>query len=70
MRARPSWAISERMIYALVASDSDFAIDLYPSHEQAEEALRQALADEPAFTGLLSVEPIPPPEEPAQASLN
>jgi hypothetical protein len=39
-----------------VASDSDFAIDVYPSREAAEEALTQVLADEPEFEELLSIE--------------
>jgi hypothetical protein len=46
------------LLFALVASDSDFAIDLYPSREAAEEALRQAVADEPKFEELLSIEPL------------
>jgi hypothetical protein len=46
------------LLFALVASDSDFAIDLYPSREAAEEALRQALADEPEFEALLSIEAV------------
>ena len=33
------------LVYALVASDSHFAIDLYVSREAAEEAVRQAVAD-------------------------
>jgi hypothetical protein len=45
------------LLFALVASDSDFAIDLYPSREAAEEALTQVLADEPEFEELLSIEP-------------
>jgi hypothetical protein len=44
------------LLFALVASDSDFAIDLYPSREGAEDALSQALADEPEFEDLLTVE--------------
>jgi hypothetical protein len=39
----------------LVASDSAYAIDLYPSREAAEDALRQVLADELEFAELLSI---------------
>jgi hypothetical protein len=46
------------LLFALVASDSDFTIDLYTSREAAEEALRQVLADEPDFEELLSIEPL------------
>jgi hypothetical protein len=46
------------LLFALAASDSDFAIDLYPSREAAEEALTQVLTDEPEFEGLLSIEPL------------
>jgi hypothetical protein len=46
------------ILYGLISSDSDFAIDLYPSREAAEEALRQALADEPEFGDLPSIEPL------------
>lgn len=42
--------------YALVADDATFAIDLWPSREDAEEALRQVLVDEPAFADLLRIE--------------
>ena len=43
------------IFYALVASDSDFAIDLWPTREQAEHELRKVLADEPDFIDLLSI---------------
>jgi hypothetical protein len=46
------------VVFALVASDSDFAIDLYTSREAAEEALSQVLADEPEFEELLRIEPL------------
>jgi hypothetical protein len=42
-------------LYALVASDSSFAVDLYVTRDAAESALRTALADEPGFAGLLSI---------------
>lgn len=41
--------------FALVAADCAFAIDVFPSRDQAEEALADALADEPGFADLLSV---------------
>lgn len=44
--------------YALTATDSDFAIDLYPSLEQAATALRQVIADEPGFEPLLRIEAV------------
>lgn len=46
------------ILYALVASDSDFAIDLYPSREVAEAALRDVLTDEPEFESMLSIVPL------------
>ncbi len=46
------------LFFALVAADSKFAIDLYPSREMAEKALRQVLADEPEFEELLRIEPL------------
>jgi hypothetical protein len=46
------------LLFALVASDSDFAVDLFASRATAEDALRQVLADEPEFEELLSIEPL------------
>lgn len=46
------------VFYALVAADSSFAIDLYPTREQAEHALHDVLADEPEFAALLALVPI------------
>jgi len=48
-------------LYALVASDSSFAVDLFVTRELAEQALRDVLFDEPGFAPLLSIEPIAPP---------
>jgi hypothetical protein len=48
-------------LYALVASDSNFAVDVFVTHELAEQALREVLFDEPGFAPLLSIEPITPP---------
>ena len=47
------------IFYALVAADCpDWAIDLWPSREAAEAALRDVLADEPRFRELLSIAPV------------
>lgn len=49
------------ILYALVAADSDFAIDVFPSRQAAETALAEVLFDEPAFEPLLDIVAIPPP---------
>ena len=49
------------ILYALVASDSSFAVDVFVSRELAEKALADVLCDEPAFAPLLAIEPIFPP---------
>jgi hypothetical protein len=47
------------IFYALVADDCPtWAIDLWPTREQAEIALKGVLADEPALRELLRVEPV------------
>jgi hypothetical protein len=43
------------LFYALVASDCDFAIDLFPTQERADEELREVLYDEPSFVTLLDI---------------
>jgi hypothetical protein len=48
-------------LYALVASDSSFAVDVFVTRELAERALRDVLFDEPGFAPLLSIEPIVAP---------
>lgn len=48
-------------LYALVAADSNFAVDVFTSRVSAEEALRDVLHDEPAFESLLEIVAIPPP---------
>jgi hypothetical protein len=48
-------------LYALVACDSPFAVDVFVSRELADQALRDVLFDEPGFASLLSIEPIEPP---------
>jgi hypothetical protein len=42
-------------LYALIASDTDFAVDVFVRRADAEAALRAALADEPGFVDLLSI---------------
>lgn len=48
------------ILYALVASDARFAVDRYPTREQAEKALLDALGDVPEWRTLLSVQPLEP----------
>jgi hypothetical protein len=48
-------------LYALVAEDSDFAIDVFTTRGLAEGALAEVLFDEPAFEELLDIVVIPPP---------
>jgi hypothetical protein len=47
-------------LYALVASDSDYAIDVFPTLALAEQTLADVLFDEPGFASLLSIIAIPP----------
>jgi hypothetical protein len=42
-------------LYALVAADTDFAVDVFVHRADAESALNAALADEPGFADLLSI---------------
>lgn len=53
--ARPRRFNRQVLLYALVAADCDFAVDLYPTLALAEQALAEVLADEPLFAELLSV---------------
>lgn len=48
-------------LFALVAADCAFAVDLFTSRAAAEQALTEVLADEPEFESLLEIIPIPPP---------
>jgi hypothetical protein len=48
-------------LYALVAADSDFAVDVFVTDADAQQALAEVLFDEPAFAPLLSVVALPPP---------
>lgn len=48
-------------LFALVASDCDFAVEVFPTSALAEQALADVLADEPAFIELLSIVKISEP---------
>jgi len=50
-------------LYALVASDCTFAVDVFVSRSLAERALAEVLVDEPSFVSLLAVVAIAPPWE-------
>ena len=43
------------LLYTLVANDCEFAVDVFSSRDLAERALRDTLADEPAFLDLLAI---------------
>jgi hypothetical protein len=45
------WALADRFV--------DEVIELYRSREQAERALRAVLADEPDWTGMMEIVPVP-----------
>jgi hypothetical protein len=42
-------------LFALVADDCTFAVDLFVTPQAAQAALSRALEDEPAFEGMLDV---------------
>lgn len=46
------------ILYALVANDSDFAVDVFADYRLAAQALKDVLADEPDFAPLLAIEPV------------
>jgi hypothetical protein len=48
-------------LYALVARESAFAVDVFISREAAEEALVEVLLDEPGLALLLDIADLPPP---------
>jgi hypothetical protein len=50
------------VLYAIVAADSDFAIDVFVDRATAAQALAEVLGDEPAFVELLSVVELPQEE--------
>jgi hypothetical protein len=56
------------LLYALVARDSDFAVDVFLSEGLAEAALADVLADEPGFRELLTIQAIA--DEVVEVSLN
>lgn len=58
-----SSSLTAMSLYALVASDCEVAVDLFPTRDAAEAALAQVLDDEPAFATLLSVVRIDGAEE-------
>ena len=43
------------VLYALVASDCRFAVELFATRELADAALADVLKDEPGFESLLSI---------------
>jgi hypothetical protein len=47
-------------LYALIAADSDFAIDVFVSQELANDSPREVLCDEPGFAPLLSIVALTP----------
>ena len=49
-------------LFALVASDSLFAVEVFVTRRLADEALAAVLRDEPSFVNLLSIEAIAEPE--------
>jgi hypothetical protein len=48
-------------LYALVARDSAFAVDVFISREAAGDALAEVLLDEPALAPLLDIAELQPP---------
>lgn len=50
------------MLYALVASDCGFAVDLFVDRRAAERVLGDVIADEPSFADLVSVVELPQQE--------
>lgn len=48
------------MLYALVASDCRFAVDVFVTRALAEEAMAEVLADEPGYAPLLSIRELEP----------
>ena len=61
------------LLYALVASDTSFAVDVFVERASADAALRAVLDDEPAFVDLLAIVDLPPSQADAfrpPASLN
>jgi hypothetical protein len=51
------------VLYGLIAKDSDLAIDVFLTAGTAADALAEVLHDEPGFIDLLSIVPLPWPDE-------
>jgi hypothetical protein len=48
--------------YAVLSAGCRETVELLPTREEAERFVAEAVADEPEFEGLLSVEPVDLPE--------
>ena len=46
------------LLYCLMSSQSRLAVDVFLSKEEAEEALAEALTDEPDWSGVITIEEI------------
>jgi hypothetical protein len=51
------------MLFALVANDCQFAVDVFVTRTDAEAALADALADEPQWVTLLDVVALVPGDD-------
>ena len=52
------------LLYALVATDCDYAVELFRTRSAAERALAEVIADEPGFAAIMTVQiwaALPPP---------
>lgn len=58
------------IFYGLADARLDEAVELFPTREQADEALAQVLADEPNWVGVVSVVTIDLSGANAEAALN
>lgn len=56
-----TWLASSIVLWALIANDCTFAVDVFVSRELAQRALADALADEPSWVDLLEIGPIHEP---------
>ena len=55
LRCSPRFHTSVTCLYALVASDCRFAVELFATRELADIALAEVLNDEPEFASLLRI---------------
>jgi hypothetical protein len=46
------------LVYAVVSADTESAVELFLRREDAERMVEEAIADEPEWAGVLSVEPL------------